>query len=248
VKATSSIMTGDIPPRAVDPAASMGAHEAALEAAPVSISGPSGLGTRSAARGEQRYDEAVPCTRCLHRTPVDGGKTCEVCREVSRRYSRKYWDNLPPEKRAERSGAARKRQQDDPAKAREYQRRSRDKKRRAAFRRYGDACACCGERTSEFLQLHHLDGGGNEHRRAIGNGSAYWNAFSGDQAIEDVEILCGNCHVAVTRTGSCPHKKPSAIRPAGPVPDAGLVEELPFLSMPACPGSRQSEGGPTHAC
>jgi hypothetical protein len=246
VNPSSNLMT-DIHPPPVDAATSARALEASLEAGGDPLSGARVPHAGAAVPREQPCDEVNLCTRCLHRSPVSGGKTCLVCREASRRYSKRHWDSLRPEKRAERASAARRRQKAAPAKTREYQRRSRDKKKREAFRRLGDACACCGERTFEFLQLHHLDGGGNEHRRAVGNGSAYWNAFSSDHEVENIEVLCANCHLAVTRVGSCPHQRTDASRWVDPLPGDGIQEELQFLSTPAQQAARLPEGL-THAC
>ena len=192
-------------------------------------------------------DEASICARCCTRAPVVDGKTCPVCREASRRYSKRYWDKLPPEKRAERAQAARERQRRDPAKARAALRRYRDKKRREAFRRYGDACACCGEQTELFLQLHHLEGDGNEHRRAVGNGSAYWVPFSKDDAPENMQVLCANCHLAVTRVGTCPHQSTRSGCPVSSGPTATVVEEFPFLSKQASADAQPLEAGAEHA-
>jgi hypothetical protein len=37
----------------------------------------------------------------------------------------------------------------------------------AVLRAYGDACACCGERVSEFLTIDHVDRDGSGHRKRL---------------------------------------------------------------------------------
>lgn len=65
-------------------------------------------------------------------------------------------------------------------------------------------CACCGETTYQFLSIDHIEGGGNEHRRAVGK-LYLWlrrNNFP-----EGFQVLCYNCNFAKGHYGSCPHEE-----------------------------------------
>lgn len=70
---------------------------------------------------------------------------------------------------------------------------------------YGGACACCGERTPEFLAVDHIHNDGAAHRREVKSGSLYgWlkrNGFPKDR----FQLLCHNCNAAKALYGACPH-------------------------------------------
>jgi len=51
---------------------------------------------------------------------------------------------------------------------RKKMRESAAKRRKDVIDHYGGICACCGETIFEFLGVDHIDGGGIEHRKAIG--------------------------------------------------------------------------------
>jgi hypothetical protein len=68
-------------------------------------------------------------------------------------------------------------------------------------------CACCGESFIEFLTLDHINGGGNEERRAnkSARNTAYWLKKNGFPS--GFRVLCMNCNFALGKFGYCPHKK-----------------------------------------
>lgn len=72
-----------------------------------------------------------------------------------------------------------------------------------ALTRYGGVCVCCGESEQIFLCIDHVDGGGNAHRREIGQGSLYYWLRRNDWP-EGYQVLCHNCNYA-TSHGGCPH-------------------------------------------
>ncbi len=106
------------------------------------------------------------------------------------------------------------------ARAREYYREHRAEsmaqKRgaRAELRRkivavYGGACACCAIAVFEFLQIDHVKGNGNAHRKLIGaNGTAIlrWLKAKGFPK-DDFRLLCANCNYSRGHYGYCPHQK-----------------------------------------
>jgi len=84
----------------------------------------------------------------------------------------------------------------------------------------GGQCACCGERSPQFLVVHHKHGGGRAHHRATGvhtfNGASKFYAEIKREGYpkDKYEVLCYNCHMAITNYGSCPHsQKPRPFEP-----------------------------------
>jgi len=70
---------------------------------------------------------------------------------------------------------------------------------------YGKVCACCGEDRYEFLSIDHVDGGGNAHRREIGNPSVFCRWLKKNGLPIGYRVLCMNCNHAIGRYGYCPH-------------------------------------------
>lgn len=74
---------------------------------------------------------------------------------------------------------------------------------------YGGAeCVCCGETTVEFLCFDHIDGGGTQHRKQLGNmGRQFYYWLKLNNYPEGYRILCYNCNSSLGFYGYCPHKK-----------------------------------------
>lgn len=89
----------------------------------------------------------------------------------------------------------------------ERRRERRREQRRSVIEHYGGRCECCGEDRVPFLALDHIHGGGTEHRRQVGRGSAMvaWIIRQGFPR-EMFRILCHNCNNAWA-WGECPHKE-----------------------------------------
>ena len=67
-------------------------------------------------------------------------------------------------------------------------------------------CACCKEKTYEFLSIDHKYGGGTKHRKKLG--SKYIYSYLVHQGFpKGYRVLCHNCNQAKGFYGSCPHKK-----------------------------------------
>jgi hypothetical protein len=76
------------------------------------------------------------------------------------------------------------------------------------FAGYGGRCACCGEDDPNVLELDHVCGGGNRHRKITGVGHlAYRWVVRNDFPQDLFQLLCGNCHNAKTRTGDCSYRR-----------------------------------------
>lgn len=65
-------------------------------------------------------------------------------------------------------------------------------------------CACCGEKTYEFLCIDHINGGGGKHRKSFKNGH-YMNWIRKNYP-KDLQVLCHNCNMAKGFYGQCPHQ------------------------------------------
>ena len=78
--------------------------------------------------------------------------------------------------------------------------RSRNKIRRVVLDHYGSSkCADCG--ANDDLHLHHVNGDGAAHRRAIGAlgaGVAFYGRLVRDGFPDrpPLQVLCGACHAA----------------------------------------------------
>jgi hypothetical protein len=100
---------------------------------------------------------------------------------------------------------------DNTEKNRAYQAKwRRDEYRRlrlAGIGHYGGVCVCCGEAEFAFLCIDHVNGGGNAHRRELGNRvDIYrWLKRAGYPA-EGFQVLCHNCNFAKSVHGICPHQ------------------------------------------
>ena len=84
----------------------------------------------------------------------------------------------------------------------------RVKQRIQIFTHYGMFCKCCGENHFEFLTVHHINGGGNKHRKQIGSGNLYWWIIKNNYP-KEFQTLCQNCNLSKGAFGYCPHEKES---------------------------------------
>lgn len=127
------------------------------------------------------------CTQC-GRVRAPGRKKCESCLEVNRRASKKY----RPQSEESRS----------------YYRERKDRIRVEVITAYGGSCACCGETEMDFLQLDHSFNDGGKHRAESRNsGARMFEVLRRDGFPQDLglQVLCANCHFAITYRGVCPH-------------------------------------------
>lgn len=66
-------------------------------------------------------------------------------------------------------------------------------------------CSCCGEKEYRFLQLDHINGGGNKDRIKYGAGIGLYCSLRKRKYPKGFRIFCANCNHAA-RFGICPHK------------------------------------------
>ena len=68
-------------------------------------------------------------------------------------------------------------------------------------------CNCCGEIELDFLSIDHIGGGGNEHRKKLGNLTIFEWLIKNDFP-SGFQVLCMNCNWGRARNhGICPHKR-----------------------------------------
>ena len=154
----------------------------------------SGLSLRDGKqRFQRRYDKGL-CGYCGKREYQEGKKSCSICLALRKK---RYADSDKTEQLTKDAVIRRER-------------------RHRILEHYGGKCACCGETEPSFLAIDHIDGGGNEHRRQIGNNPHNRCGSSSTQFAKWIEknnfpdtlqLLCHNCNMGKhLNAGICPHK------------------------------------------
>lgn len=158
------------------------------------------------------------CNRCdkpLVRTS-NHQKFCPDCIRLIVNARTKQYYHLNPEKaKATIKRATLKRHEYYLGRAKHYGKIRRTELRRRVLEHYSFGqvqCACCTERTMDFLTIDHINGGGNAHRKSLFGGREQagpnfyaWlikNAFP-----EGYQVLCMNCNFSKGKWGMCVHKK-----------------------------------------
>lgn len=90
------------------------------------------------------------------------------------------------------------------------------KLKKETFEAYGGSrCSClgCNEHRLEFLQLDHIDGNGNQHRKQINSkgGKSTYRWLRKNNFPPGYRVLCANCNSAFGVYGKCPHQDEIAI-------------------------------------
>lgn len=71
-------------------------------------------------------------------------------------------------------------------------------------------CKCCSEKTTEFLCIDHINGGGIKHRKSIRANSKCYDIYSWlkkNKFPPGFQVLCHNCNMAKGFYGQCPHNR-----------------------------------------
>ncbi len=77
-------------------------------------------------------------------------------------------------------------------------RESRLKLRTSVLAIFGNVCGNCGFDDVRALQVHHIHGGGHQHRKSLhGNQAAIARDIM--ESPQDYELLCANCHAIETK-------------------------------------------------
>jgi hypothetical protein len=64
---------------------------------------------------------------------------------------------------------------------------------------YGNQCNVCGQRQEAYLEIDHINGGGNIHRKTKGQEGVYSDIKNRGFPKDEFQVLCANCHLAKTR-------------------------------------------------
>lgn len=179
------------------------------------------------------------CTACGQAKPLDAfslhkvGKfgrhsRCKACRVLYMKGLRErnpdYYRTWYQKNKEQRRAKAKEWRAKNLDRAREIEKRARDKYRQAHpdFRRrirqevleaYGASCACCGETTPQFLAVDHIHNDGATHRKELGTkaGSGFYLWLKREGFPKDrFQLLCHNCNLAKAYYGQCPHKTAEA--------------------------------------
>ncbi len=181
--------------------------------------------TAARARNQQTVDDGK-CQRCRKHTRKEGYKYCQACLDYCKAKTAEHREDYAPRQKelstqwytdTVASGMCpqcnvRPRRPDrvncqECADARSAAGKRRQAKRRdAVFAHYGPVCVCCGETDVAFLQVDHVDGGGNAHRRQIGQSQVYKWLIDNDFP-PGYQVLCSKCNFAWGHNSCCPHAK-----------------------------------------
>lgn len=160
---------------------------------------------------QQKYKEAGLCIKCGKMSP--GPKSinyCESCRKrtnTRQRHKKDEWIAAGLCGHCGKNPLAHKRHcakcyEEHQASARKNYLILRDE----VFAAYGGyICACCGEPEKAFLTIDHIDGGGNKHRKEVGQSNVYRWLKQHDYP-PGFQVLCMNCQWGKRNCGICPHQ------------------------------------------
>lgn len=140
-----------------------------------------------------------------NRTSPDG--KASRCLSCSRNVHKKSYYKDVDSKRQKNNIRAKNLYQKDPkASARKARERRKDVRIRV-LDAYGGKCTCCGETIESFLTIDHINGGGNKHRKSVGNSSTsvYYNIIKEGFPKDKYQILCFNCNRSKFVLGKCEH-------------------------------------------
>jgi hypothetical protein len=165
--------------------------------------------------------ETKKCPKCLKVLPVDLFNKrgwCKLCvRTINRANYTKYNEHY---KKRSREYYNKNREQalqykrdlykSNPEKYRKIHKEWRRNKKITVIEHYGNKCACCGETNIVFLCIDHVNGGGNKHRKTLGDwgvGANFYRWLINNNFPDGFRVLCHNCNFAYGEFGKCPHQK-----------------------------------------
>lgn len=164
----------------------------------------------------QRRREAGICTECGTDRPLVTKSICDVCYQQKMAAIKKIRDNrienslcptcAAPIDEFKMCGQCRDRK-------RVIRERGDIKVKQETFAAYGGAsCTCCGENIVEFLDLDHINGGGNQERKLLGTGTKFYRKLRIRGFPPGYQVLCANCNRGKSVCGECPHKRVTNVR------------------------------------
>lgn len=97
----------------------------------------------------------------------------------------------------------------NPDKYRKWNKEWYKKNRMKVLKHYGGnppKCACCGEKTYEFLNIHHINGNGRKDRDKLKIHTMETWIIKNNYP-KEFGVLCCNCNFSKGHYGYCPHHK-----------------------------------------
>lgn len=78
---------------------------------------------------------------------------------------------------------------------------------------YGGKCACCGERTPQFLTVDYIDNDQIVKEKANKSGTKLYRwLIQNNFPKSNYQLFCYNCNSAMGFFGHCPHNPPESLR------------------------------------
>ena len=166
------------------------------------------------------------CSLCKQRKPIDefglwkhskDGRN-HRCKECHNEANRKSWAATGSEKRREKyhndalvrskmMAASKAARLKNPEKCSNMKKQRNQDLRLAALTEVGLSCVCCQETLLEFLSLDHINGGGTQHRKVVGDSQKMYRQILTDPETRVLfQTLCHNCNQAKGFYGYCPHQ------------------------------------------
>jgi hypothetical protein len=176
---------------------------------------------------QKLYSYCKPCH--LSMTSDWAKRNKAVIAEASRKRYRKN-----PERHKEQSREWRQSHRDTFLKKNRYQ---WYKRWHLCIDKLGGACVCCGVTSRTMLEIDHIGGSGNIHRKAAGGSVGTYNEIIALGFPRDkFQVMCANCNKSKMRNaGICEHK-------TGPVSKDGTLltreQEVRQLNLATPPESR----------
>lgn len=167
------------------------------------------------------------CSLCKERKPVSSfGKWAQSrdglnhrCRDCHNRKNRESWEAVGSRSRREKYHrdalvrskmlkAARNSRLKNSEKIAISKKQKHQELRLAALSSVGLECVCCKETQLEFLSLDHINGGGRQHRKSVGDSQKLYRQILTSSEIKSLfQTLCHNCNLAKGFYGTCPHQR-----------------------------------------
>lgn len=136
------------------------------------------------------------CTSCGGKRDLPARMNCEGCRARSRSYTARWRQGPKGRVYLSRNEIALEREA-----------RFRQKRRQEVLDAYGGRCACCGEATSAFLTIDHVNNDGAAER-GLRTHELYAKLKRHGFPRDRYQLLCFNCNLGKHYNGgTCPHKE-----------------------------------------
>lgn len=129
------------------------------------------------------------CPHCGKHPPVEGREFCRTCLDIYSKWQRAYYKSNPQSCKAS-------------------SKKLRQALRMAVLAAYGGTCECCGTSVQDFLTIDHIQGGGRQHKIALGisKGMAFYRWLIKSNFPPEFRVLCWNCNrAAYLNGGNCPY-------------------------------------------